>query len=174
GVDERLERGAWLAAAAHRAVVRRLDEVGAADEREQVAGVRIHGNKGRLQSVAAAKRTQAVANRGFRGVLDLGDEACLDFPVGRIVASVDVAELLAEKFLRVALARVRDRGEWADTNLLGPRLLLLLGCDLLLLAHPLADDEAAAARGIEVRPRRVGGGRADDAGDQRRFAERQI
>src|SRR5204863_8713590 len=122
-----------------------------------------------LQTIAPAERAQPVAHGRFGCVLHFRNEAGVDLPVGRVVAAVDVAELLPEKFLRVALARVRDGAERTNANLLRSRLLLLRGRDLLLFAHPLEDDEAAPARGVEVRPRRVGGGRADDAGDERRF-----
>ena len=46
--------------------------------------------------------------------------------------------------------------------------------DLLLLAHALQHDEAAAAGGVEVRPRRVRRRRADDAGNERGLAEREL
>ena len=98
----------------------------------------------------------------------------LHLPVGRVVAAVDVAELLSQKFLRVAVPRARHRRQRLDLNPLGARRLLLRRGDLLLLAHPLQHDEAAATRGVEVRPRRVGRRRADDAGDQRGLAEREL
>ena len=172
-VDERLEGGARLAAAAHRAVIRRHREVRSADHREQVAGVGIHRDQRRLQPFHA-KLPQAVAHGGFRGVLQLGHERRVHLPVGRVVAAVEVAELLAEEFLRVALLRVRDRRLRTDVDLLGARHLFLRRRDLLFLAHAPEDDEAASARRVEVRPRRVGRRRADDAGDHRGFAERQL
>ena len=136
-----------------------------------VAGSR--GHQRRLQPLHA-KLPKAVAHRGFGRVLQLGQECRVHLPVGRIVAAVDVAELLAQVFLRVALLRVRDGRLRTDVDLLRARHLFLLGRDLFLLAHSLEHDEAAAPGRVEVRPGRIRGGRADDAGDHRGFAERQL
>jgi hypothetical protein len=89
------------------AVVRRDGEVGSADDRQQVPGARVHGDERSLQPLTA-KLPKSVAHGGFGRVLDFWNEAGVDFPVRRIVAAVDVAELLPQEFFRVALPRVRD------------------------------------------------------------------
>ena len=98
----------------------------------------------------------------------------MDLPVRRVIAAVDVAELLPQVFLRVAVLGARHRRRRLDADPLRPRRSLLLFGDLLLLAHALQDDEAALTRGVEMVPRRVRGGGADDAGDQRGFGQRQL
>jgi hypothetical protein len=162
-----------LSSAAAYTVERRDGEVRSAHHRQQIARLRIDSHERGLQ-IASTNAPQAIADGDLGSILDLGDERRVDLPVRRVVAAVDVAELLPQKFLRVAVTRARHRRERLDLNALGTRRLLLPGGDLLFLAHALQHDETAPARGIEMRPRRVRRRCADDAGDERRLAEREI
>jgi hypothetical protein len=173
-VHEWLEGRPGLAAAAHGAVERGDGEVRAADHRQQVAGGRIDGDQRRLQGAAAAEAAQAVAHRGLGRILDLRHERRVDAPIRRVVAAVDVAELLAQVFLRVAVLRARDLRLRLDADTLRPARLFLGRSDLSFLAHPPQHDEAPLPRRIEMTPRGVRGRPADDAGDQRRFADGQL
>ena len=101
-----------LTAAAAGAVERRPLVVAAADQRQDVAGVRIDGHERRLKS-ARAEPPEPVLDRGLGGILQRRDEGRVDAPVGRMVAAERVAEPLAEVALGVAVAsRARrcDRG----------------------------------------------------------------
>ena len=135
--------------------------------------MRIHRHERRLQA-AAPHATQAVLHGGFGRVLDLGNEGRMDLPVGRVVAAVDVPELLAQVLLRVAVPGGRHLRLWLNANpLVACGLLLGLG-NLSNLAHAQEHHEAAAARRVEMRPWRVPRRPTDDSREERRFAQRQI
>src|SRR4030095_7173775 len=123
GIDKWFERRAWLAAAADSAVVGRGGEVGAPDHCEDIGRVGLHRSERRLQ-ISASKLSQAIAHGGFCGVLEFWHEGGIDLPVRRVVAAVDVAELLPEKFLGIAVARLGYGRQRTEADLLRARGLL--------------------------------------------------
>ena len=127
GVDERLERRAWLAARLHGAVEAALREVASADHRAHVARAWIHRDQRGLQRGRIARRAcglRASASRfSSRAFSDCATDASaascsvhVDRRVDAETALVDLLpaealdELLPHLFLEVLTARVARRG----------------------------------------------------------------
>ena len=91
-----------------------------------------------------------------------------------MIAAEDVAELLPEEQLRVAVIGAIRLWIGPDPDARGARRLLLLGRDEPLLAHALQHDEAALAGALQVRPRRKRRRALDEPRDERALGERQI
>ena len=173
GVDERLERGSGLPAAARRAVERAARVVGAADHREDVAGGRIDRDERRLEPRAAQPREPG-GDRLLRCVLHRGQKRRVHLPVGRVVAAEFVAELLPQEFLRPAGARVVRLAVRLDARPHPARGVLLRAGDQPLVAHLREHDVAALERAVVVGPRRQRRRRANQAGDERRLRQRHL
>ena len=86
GIDERLERGPGLAAAARGAVERRLPEVASADDREHVAG-RGSSATSAACSPRLAQSPEAVRHRLLGRVLHGGEQGRVHLPVRRLIAA---------------------------------------------------------------------------------------
>src|SRR5207249_2272412 len=148
---ERLERRARLAASARRGVERAVEVVAAADERDEIPGLRIDGDERRFEATDV-EMAKAGCDRALGRVLHVGPERGLDLPVGWMVAAELAAELLAEKFLRPCGPALGRLAIGLDSRADATRVVLLRRRDEALLAHPLKDDVTAIERAFVVRP----------------------
>ena len=182
-IDERLEDRSRLAARRDRAVVLRLVVGAAADERENLAGLRIDGDERRLGvALALAPRQQLVdlrqavrAPRPARGAAGADRASCTRRPASVVVVvrpgycSSSVWSTKSTKYGASASSARCDDGERLARRAVGRVLVDEAGVD-----HRLQHDVApllAARRVVERRQRRR---RLDDAGNRRRFGERDV
>ncbi len=174
-VDERLEGGAGLAAAARGAVERRAvkSRPPTMARTSPVCGIdaRPAPPAGRGSPSRRRPSTRPPARPRPAGP---GTKVVCTFQSGGWSPPKRVPELLAQVLLRVAAAGVRRRRVRADARTRAPaRASLLRVGDVALLAHARQHDVAALDGAVEVRPGRQRGGRADEAGDERRLGQRQ-
>ena len=107
----------------------------------------IDHDKRRLQ-VGLVEPAERLGDRALGHVLQLRHESGSDLPVRWMIAAKLVAELLAQKLLRVASARIGRSGKRRDADPRGARRALLRLRDEALLAHARQHDVAALDRAI--------------------------
>jgi hypothetical protein len=172
-VDEGLEGGAGLPAAAYRAIVGRCVVVPPAHHGEYVARLRVERDQRRLESLLAQPR-QPLLHRLLRGELHGGEESRLHVPVRRVVVADLLAEGLPQVLLRVSRVRVGQVGGARHAHARRVGALLGGGADEPLLAHAGQHDLAARESAFFVRPGGKRRRRADEAGHDRGLEEAEV
>ena len=176
-VDERLEHRSGLPARVDGAVELRLVVGAAPDHREDLAGARIDGDERRLRLLPLAlgeqfvDANQPVAHGVLREALQVQVERRVDVD-GAGDRAVLVLQLLADVVDEVGRLGLERAGD--DLHRFLRRAVGGLGAHEPGVRHRLQHDVAALLGPIGMDERRMPRRRLDDAGDERRLAQRHV